>query len=138
MNDAPVIPDGVTSYQATASAAITNTCTHATWVLPGGDQVAAAAGAGIIIALDSSGDIDAALNGKTIQFTPTITNRGASWRVSIDLAGEPGVSTDMEVLACKWLHENVNKQRRVCDRINQLLKYVGRSEKLSRAKTQSS
>lgn len=111
MNDAPVIPDGVASYQGTASAAITETCTHtATWALPAADQVLAAAGSGIIITLDASGDIDAALNGAVMQFTPTITNRGANWRVSINLAGEPGVDDPMEVLACKWLHENVNKQ----------------------------
>lgn len=110
MNDAPVLPDGVASFQGTATAAITNTCTNAAWVLRAADQVPAAAGAGIVITLDASGDIDASLNGAVIQMTPTVSNRGASWRVSMDQAGEPGVDAEMEVLACKWLHENVNKQ----------------------------
>jgi len=110
MNDAPVIPDGVASYQGTAAPAITQTCTHATWDLPADDQVAAADGGGIIITLDGSGDIDPSLNGAVISMTPVGTNRGVNWRVNMNLPGQPGVDDDMEVLACKWLHENVNKQ----------------------------
>jgi type IV pilus assembly protein PilA len=110
MNDAPILPDGVASFQGTATAAINNTCTDAAWALRAADVVGAAAGSGIIIVLDNSGDIDASLNGSIIQMTPTNSNRGASWRVTMNQAGQPGVDADMEVLACKWLHENVNKQ----------------------------
>jgi len=110
MNDAPVIPDGVTSYAAGAGAAIANTCTDAAWALNAGDNVGAVAGGAITIQLDNSGDIDPALNGSVITMTPLATNRGVTWRASLNLAGQPGVDPDMEVLACKWLHENVNKQ----------------------------
>jgi len=110
MNNAPVIPDGVTSYAATAGAAITRTCNDDIWLLNADDAVGAVAGGAITIALDASGDTDPALSSSTITMTPLATNRGVTWRANLSLAGVPGVNPDMEVLACKWLHENVNKQ----------------------------
>jgi type IV pilus assembly protein PilA len=108
MNDAPVIPEGVLSFAATASAGGTGTCTNAAWVLPA--AVVGVAGGAITIVLDGTNNIDTSVNNAIFVFSPVISNRGVDWMVTTNLAGEPGVSADMQVLACKWLHENVNNQ----------------------------
>ena len=110
MNNAPVIPEGVLSFASTASPGGTGTCTDASWVLPAAQQPAAIAGGAITIVLAAGNNIDASVGGATFIFTPIITNRGVDWITTTDLVGQPGVSADMQVLACKWLHENVNNQ----------------------------
>ncbi len=113
MVDAPVIPEGVSTITTIAqSAAASGTCTNAAWALPAAEQIAAATvteGA-ILITLDGSGNIDADVNSATFEMVPRPTNRGIDWVLRTSLVGDPAGTKEMEVLACKWLHENVNNQ----------------------------
>ncbi len=111
MTDAPVIPEGVTSFASIATTATADgTCTNAAWDLPTADEAPAVAGGAIAITLDSSGTIDTSANGSIFTIVPRATNRGVDWILTTNMAGTPGTSGDMQVLMCKWLHENVNNQ----------------------------
>ena len=111
MTDAPIIPEGVTSFASIKTTTVSkNTCSDAAWKLPTADQAPAVAGGAIEMVLDGSGTIDSTANGKKFTLVPRATNRGVDWVLTTNLAGTPGTSGDMEVLMCKWLHENVNNQ----------------------------
>jgi len=113
MPDAPIIPEGVLSITTIAQpAAVAGTCSDTAWALPAAKQVAASTiTEGVIrITLDASGNIDASLNSATFDMVPVASNRGVDWVLQTSLAGIAGTSPDMQVLACKYLHENVNNQ----------------------------
>jgi type IV pilus assembly protein PilA len=111
MSDAPVIPEGVTSFATVATTTTaTGACTNAAWALGTADQAGAVAGGAIAITLGGGGTIDTTANDAVFTLVPRGSNRGVDWILSTNMAGTPGTSGDMQVLMCKWLHENVNNQ----------------------------
>jgi len=106
MNDAPIVPEGVVSFATTPGGVVNGTCTNAIWNLPA--PTVAVAGGAITIVLGTG--IDPNVDGATFVMSPSVSNRGVDWLLTSDLVGQAGVSDPMQVLACKWLHENVNNQ----------------------------
>mgnify|MGYP000518890977 CR=1 FL=1 len=112
MPDLPTVPSGLTSVAlAGATLATTGTCTDTAWALPvAGPATTAAA---IVLTGVGAGDdelIDSSLAGIVMTLHPNVTGSGIDWILVTGEAGIPGTSDEMEVLACKWLHENVNGQ----------------------------
>jgi prepilin-type N-terminal cleavage/methylation domain-containing protein len=112
MPDLPTVPSGLTTVAlAGASAATTGTCSNANWALPVAGA-AATASAIVLTGVAAGNDelIDSTLADVVMTLHPNVTGSGIDWILVTDLAGEPGTDDEMEVLACKWLHENVNGQ----------------------------
>lgn len=112
MPDVPTVPSGLTSVVTAATAVGTGTCTAATWT--NADVIGPVAVSGAIVMTGvPAGDndlIDTALAGVVMTLHPTVTGSGVEWVVNTGLAGTLGTSPEMEVLTCRWLHENVNGQ----------------------------
>jgi type IV pilus assembly protein PilA len=112
MPDVPTVPSGLATVVTDATAVGTGTCSAATWT--NADVVGPVAVSGAIVmtgvAAGSDDLIDTALAGVVMTLHPNVTGSGVEWVVNTGLAGTLGTSEEMEVLACKWLHENVNGQ----------------------------
>ena len=113
MPDVPTVPSGLASV---VTAAISNagagTCSAATWTNSSVVGPAAVSGGIIMTGVAAGSDdlIDTALAGVVMTLHPTVTGSGVEWVVNTGLAGTLGTAAEMEVLTCKWLHENVNGQ----------------------------
>ena len=121
--DAPVVPEGAIQLWTVSGQAINQTCTDAAWNLPTVKQAPGTTSAAIAIAFDTAvnGGIDAAVDGGGIQLSPIGGLTGTTWTAVIGatidlatgavtpLAAVPGTAgQEMEILICKWVHENAN------------------------------
>ncbi|GEM_PF-249057 len=118
----PVLPEGTIALQTNPGLGITGSCSDATWALPASKVAAGTTSAGITVAFETAanGGIDTEVDGGGLHLSPTGSARGTTWTAVIGtgyvaatgavtpLAGLPGTDADMEVLICKWVHENVN------------------------------
>ena len=112
MPDLPTVPPGLASVAlGTLTASTTGTCTDTAWALTTPGPAAAASGI-VLTGVAATADdlIDADLAGVVMNLHPNVTGSGIQWILATDLGGIPGTDPEMEVLACKWLHENVNGQ----------------------------
>ena len=113
MPDVPTVPSGLASVRVNAIAAAgAGTCSAATWTNAAVVGPTAVSGGIVMTGVAAGSDdlIDTALAGVVMTLHPTVTGSGVEWVVNTDLAGTLGTSPEMEVLTCKWLHENVNGQ----------------------------
>jgi type IV pilus assembly protein PilA len=112
MPDIPTVPAGLTSVDTAAATLGTGTCTGAPWAQTATVGPAVAAGAIVMTGVASGIDtiIDEDLAGVVLTLHPITTGSGVNWMLNSSLAGVPGTDGEMEVLACKWLNENVNGQ----------------------------
>lgn len=111
MPDLPTVPSGINKVEVIATIAGTGTCS-ATGVWDTVKGPAVSSGAIVMTGEDTGADdlIDAALAKVVLTLHPEVTGSGINWVLNSSLAGTPGTSDEMEVLACKWMHENVNGQ----------------------------
>jgi type IV pilus assembly protein PilA len=112
MPDVPTVPSGLVSVVTAATGVGAGTCSAATWTDASVVGPLAVSGAVVMTGVAAGADdlIDNALAGVVMTLHPTVTGSGVEWVVNTTLAGTLGVAAEMEVLACRWLHENVNGQ----------------------------
>ncbi len=108
--DLPTLPSGMTTIEVKDTAVGTGTCTAEDWKTNIGPAVAASAIVLTNVAVTDNDLIDSSLAGKVFTLHPAVTGTGVDWILNTNLTGTPGTSDEMEVLTCKWLHENVNGQ----------------------------
>lgn len=110
MRGAPSKPDGVSEIALVApiTGSIAGTCTASTNYAADGtisglaNTVQMTGGA---IELTFNDEIDAALDDKTLTFTPIVTKSGMTWNAWSNAAAAQGEMTE---LVCRWISENVN------------------------------
>ena len=112
MPDVPTVPSGLASVVTNAAAIGTGTCTAGTWTNADVIGPVAVSGAIVMTGVAAGADdlIDTSLAAFVMTLHPTVTGSGVEWVVNTGLAGTLGTAPEMEVLTCKWLHENVNGQ----------------------------
>jgi prepilin-type N-terminal cleavage/methylation domain-containing protein len=107
----PTVPNGLATVHVAATLVGTGVCS-ATDVWD--SQIGPAATSGAIVMTGvASGDalIDANLASVVLTLHPVATGGGVDWILNSSLVGTPGATgKEMEILACKWMHENVNGQ----------------------------
>jgi len=106
--DLPTLPSGMATIKVDKTVIGKGTCTDSTWK---GDLGPVATSSAIVLTNVATGVddlIDSSLAGKVFTLHPSVTGTGVNWILNTDLAGTPGTADEMEVLTCKWLHENVN------------------------------
>ena len=121
--DVPVLPEGTTQLWTVAGQNVTQTCADAAWNLPATKVAPGSTSAAIAISFDTAanGGIDTILDAGGIQLSPIGGLRGTTWTAvigaAIDLTSgavtplpaTPGAANqEMNVLICKWVHENAN------------------------------
>jgi type IV pilus assembly protein PilA len=106
----PTVPNGLATVHVAVASQGTGVCSAAgVW----NSQIGAAVASGAIVMTGvASGDalIDTDLASVVLTLHPIYSGGGVDWVLNSSLAGTPGSSGEMEVLACKWMHENVNGQ----------------------------
>jgi type IV pilus assembly protein PilA len=112
MPDVPTVPAGLASVVTAKVAAGTGTCSGAPWAQTATVGPAVDSGAIVMtgVATGNAAIIDEALKDVVLTLHPITTGSGVNWMLNASLAGVPGTDEEMEVLACKWLNENVNGQ----------------------------
>ena len=112
MPDLPTVPSGLATVAlGVLSASTTGTCTNAAWNLAVPGPAAGASGIVLTgVAATAPDLIDVELAAVVMNLHPSVSGSGIQWILATSLSGEPGTDDEMEVLACKWLHENVNGQ----------------------------
>lgn len=107
MRGAPTMPDGVSAIALVAPVTKTDTCTSAgyTGAIATATSLNSAAITGGAIQLTLTAQIDTAVEGALLVFSPIPSRAGISWVAWSDADESNG---EMATLVCRWISENIN------------------------------
>lgn len=110
MPDVPTLPAGMATIELKGAGDGAGTCSGAPWDTAKGTAVTSSAIVMTAVAKAANDSIDPVFDGKVLTLFPVVSGTGIDWLLNTNLVGVPGTNEEMEVLSCRWMHENVNGQ----------------------------
>ena len=107
MRGAPIKPDGVSAIALVVPVSKTDTCTNAGYTgdIATATTVNSSAITGGAIQLTLTAQIDTAVEGALLVFSPIPSSTGISWVAWSDADASNG---EIATLVCRWISENIN------------------------------